>query len=68
MLFIKERGEDPSDLIMDLVERFYLLKYGLAAILTFPGMPNGELGSGRYTVKLLSSSVAEVRTRFWPLT
>jgi hypothetical protein len=24
MLFIKERGEDPSDLIMDLVERFYL--------------------------------------------
>ena len=24
MLSIKERGEDPSDLIMDLVERFYL--------------------------------------------
>ena len=24
MLFIKERGEDPSDLIMDLGERFYL--------------------------------------------
>jgi hypothetical protein len=24
MLFIKERGEDPSDLVMDLVERFYL--------------------------------------------
>jgi hypothetical protein len=24
MLFIKERGEDPSDLIMDLVERVYL--------------------------------------------
>jgi hypothetical protein len=24
MLFIKERGEEPSDLIMDLVERFYL--------------------------------------------
>lgn len=24
MLFIKERGEDPSDLIMDLLERFYL--------------------------------------------
>jgi len=24
MLFIKERGEDPSDLIMDLVERFYV--------------------------------------------
>lgn len=24
LLFIKERGEDPSDLIMDLVERFYL--------------------------------------------
>lgn len=24
MLFIKERGEDPSDLIVDLVERFYL--------------------------------------------
>ncbi len=24
MLFIKERGEDPSDLIMDLVETFYL--------------------------------------------
>ncbi len=24
MLFIKERGEDPSDLIMDLVEQFYL--------------------------------------------
>jgi hypothetical protein len=24
MLFIKERGEDPSDLIMDLVERFYI--------------------------------------------
>lgn len=24
MLFIKERGEDPSDLIMDLIERFYL--------------------------------------------
>ena len=24
MLFIKERGEDPSDLIMDMVERFYL--------------------------------------------
>ena len=24
MLFIKERGDDPSDLIMDLVERFYL--------------------------------------------
>lgn len=24
MLFIKERGEDPSDLIMDAVERFYL--------------------------------------------
>src|SRR5262249_55510679 len=24
MLSIKERGEDPSDLIMDMVERFYL--------------------------------------------
>jgi hypothetical protein len=24
MLFIKERGEDPSDLIVDLIERFYL--------------------------------------------
>lgn len=24
MLFIKERGEDPSDLIVDLVERFHL--------------------------------------------
>jgi hypothetical protein len=24
MLFIKERGDDPSDLIMDLVEKFYL--------------------------------------------
>jgi hypothetical protein len=24
MLFIKERGEDPSDLIIDMVERFYL--------------------------------------------
>jgi hypothetical protein len=24
MLFIKERGEDPSDLMMDMVERFYL--------------------------------------------
>jgi len=24
MLFIKERGEDPSDLIMDMVERFYI--------------------------------------------
>jgi hypothetical protein len=24
MLFIKERGEDPSDLILDMVERFYL--------------------------------------------
>jgi len=24
MLFIKERGDDPSDLIMDLVERFYI--------------------------------------------
>lgn len=24
MLFIKERGEDPSDLIMDMVERFYV--------------------------------------------
>ncbi len=24
MLFIKERGEDPSDLIVDLVEQFYL--------------------------------------------
>ena len=24
MLAIKERGEDPSDLIMDLLERFYL--------------------------------------------
>jgi hypothetical protein len=24
MLAIKERGEDPSDLILDLVERFYL--------------------------------------------
>jgi hypothetical protein len=24
MILIKERGEDPSDLIMDLVERFYL--------------------------------------------
>jgi hypothetical protein len=24
MLFIRERGDDPSDLIMDLVERFYL--------------------------------------------
>jgi hypothetical protein len=24
MLYIKERGEDPSDLIVDLVERFYL--------------------------------------------
>jgi len=24
MLSIKERGDDPSDLIMDLVERFYL--------------------------------------------
>lgn len=24
MLFIKERGEDPSDLIMDMVESFYL--------------------------------------------
>jgi hypothetical protein len=24
MLFIKERGEDPGDLIVDLVERFYL--------------------------------------------
>ncbi len=24
MLFIKERGEDPSDLIMDMIERFYL--------------------------------------------
>lgn len=24
MLFIKERGEDPSDLVMDLIERFYL--------------------------------------------
>jgi hypothetical protein len=24
MLSIKERGEDPSDLIMDILERFYL--------------------------------------------
>jgi hypothetical protein len=24
MIYIKERGEDPSDLIVDLVERFYL--------------------------------------------
>ena len=24
MILIKERGEDPSDLIMDLVERFYV--------------------------------------------
>lgn len=24
MLFIKERGDDPADLIMDLIERFYL--------------------------------------------
>ena len=24
MLFIKERGEDPSDLIIDMVERFYV--------------------------------------------
>jgi hypothetical protein len=24
MLYIKERGEDPSDLIIDMVERFYL--------------------------------------------
>lgn len=24
MIFIKERGEDPSDLIMDLLERFYI--------------------------------------------
>ena len=24
MLSIKERGEDPSDLIMDMIERFYL--------------------------------------------
>jgi hypothetical protein len=24
MLYIKERGEDPADLIMDLVERFYI--------------------------------------------
>ncbi len=24
MLYIKERGEDPSDLIMDMVERFYI--------------------------------------------
>ncbi len=24
MIFIKERGEDPSDLIMDLLERFYV--------------------------------------------
>jgi hypothetical protein len=24
MLFIKERGEDPSDLIMDMIDRFYL--------------------------------------------
>jgi hypothetical protein len=24
MLFVKERGEDPSDLVMDLLERFYL--------------------------------------------
>lgn len=24
MLFIKERGEDPSDLVMDLLERFYV--------------------------------------------
>lgn len=24
MLYIKERGEDPSDLIMDMIERFYL--------------------------------------------
>lgn len=24
MLFIKERGEDPSDLVVDLVERFYV--------------------------------------------
>ena len=24
MLFIKERGEDPSDLIMDMIEQFYL--------------------------------------------
>ncbi len=24
MLAIKERGEDPSDLIMDMVERFYM--------------------------------------------
>jgi hypothetical protein len=24
MIFIKERGEDPSDLIIDLVERFYV--------------------------------------------
>ena len=24
MLHIKERGDDPSDLIIDLVERFYL--------------------------------------------
>lgn len=24
MLFIKERGEDPSDLIIDMIERFYL--------------------------------------------
>jgi hypothetical protein len=24
MLFIKERDEDPSDLIMDMIERFYL--------------------------------------------
>ena len=24
MLYMKERGEDPSDLIMDLIERFYI--------------------------------------------
>jgi hypothetical protein len=24
MLFIKERGEDPSDLIIDIIELFYL--------------------------------------------
>jgi hypothetical protein len=24
MLFIRERGEDPSDLVMDMIERFYL--------------------------------------------
>jgi hypothetical protein len=24
MLFIKARGEDPSDLVMDMIERFYL--------------------------------------------